>query len=65
MGAEGLLQLTYGLRTCTIQLEISVLGWVDKYTNKSNHNQKTPLATQEKANSHYIHLQDVNFPCPY
>lgn len=65
MGAEGLLKLTNVLSTCRMQLQINVLGWVDKNTNKSNHNQKKPLATQKKANSHYVHLQDVNFPCPY
>jgi len=34
MVAEGLLQLTAGLSTCRIQLQINVLGWVDKNTNK-------------------------------
>lgn len=41
---------------------------LDRNTNKWSHIQKSLLATQEKKikpNSHYVHLQEVNFPCPH
>lgn len=49
--AEGLLQLTNGLSTCRIQLQINVLSWKDENTNKSNqinHNQKNPNPWQPR-----------------